>query len=150
MAGAVERWSAFLEKIEERQGELLAGAEEALPQLVDLSGFDLGPFSVALMAVRAQCIELSQKIDRTWNGQAEAALEEAGANVTAELERRSAVELRMQLSLRRTEVKIAADAAQKVVAKAREILGAGFKCTRCGAPLSPRAQFFRSQYVTCG
>jgi len=149
MAGARERWSAFLEKIEARHDELLQGAAQALPGLVPDAGFDLLPFSNALTAVRTQCIGLWQKIDRTWSDSAEAALEADGADRNTERARGSVAAARMERALRKAEVEIAAAAAEIVVERARATLTKEFKCTRCGAALKPKQSFFRSHYVPC-
>jgi len=149
MSDAVARWTAFLEKIETRHAELLAAAEASLPDLVPQSDFELLPFSNALTAVRVQCIELGQKIQRTWSDSAGAALEQAGTDTAQARQAGSRCAFRMQLALRRAEVAIAAAAADTVVERAFHILKADFKCKRCGAPLNPRRDFFRSHYVTC-
>lgn len=143
------RWSAFLEKIEARHGELLAGAREALPGLVPDAGYELSPFSNALTAIRTQCIGLSQKIDQTWSGSAWAAIEAAGIDSNAERAKGDACSKRMAHELRRAEVEISAAAANVVCERARQTLAKDFKCTRCGAPLAPKQSFFRSHYVPC-
>lgn len=150
------RWTAFLDKIETRFNELVGGAQQSLPELVDLSGFDLTPFSNALTAVRVQCQELTHKIDITWSSQVEAAFEQAlgdgapaRAQIDQERKRGEQLALKLALALRSAEVGIAADAAERVVAEARKILAKEFKCSHCGAPLAVREQFFRSYYVNC-
>jgi hypothetical protein len=143
------RWAAFLEKIEARHGELLAGAREALPGLVPDSGYELTPFSNALTAVRTQCIGLSQKIGNTWSQSAGAAIEGAGLGSNAERAKGDACASRMAIALRRAEVEISAAAADVVCERAKQTLARDFKCTRCGAPLSPKQSFFRAHYVPC-
>lgn len=143
------RWHAFLGKIEARHAELLDGAREALPGLVPASGFDLQPFSVAMMAVRAQCIGLAQKIDQTFSASAEAALEAADLDTGPEQARGHALSWRLELALRTAEVEISGAAADVVVARAMEVLGSTFKCTRCGAALAVPRTSFRASYVAC-
>jgi hypothetical protein len=153
---AASRWSAFLDKIEGRFHELVGSSEQALPELVDLSGFELTPFMNALTAVRVQCMELIHKVETTWHGQVEAAFEaELGegagprARIEAERERGEALAFKLEQELRQAEVQIAALAAERIVAQARKTLGADFKCSHCSAPLAVKEQFFRSYYVTC-
>jgi hypothetical protein len=143
------RWAGFLAKIEERHGELLSGAREALPGMIPDSGYELTPFLNALTAVRTQCIGLSQKISKTWSDSASAAIEGAGLDSDPERAKGDACAFRMALELRRAEVEIAAAAADAVCARAKETLSKDFKCTRCGAALTPKTSFFRSHYVPC-
>lgn len=149
-----DRWTAFLGKIDGRFHELLDGARQSLPDLVDLAGFDLTPFANALTAVRVQCLELIHKIEATWSGQVEAAFEQAlgedgGRSVDAQRARGDQLAHVLELELRRAEVEIAAAAAERVVAEARKVLSREFKCSHCAAPLAVKEQFFRSYYVTC-
>jgi hypothetical protein len=138
-----------LEKVEARHGELLEGAAEDFPALVSAADFDTLPFSNAMMALRTQCIELRQKIDRSWHESAEPALGEAWAVIREERERGAACGWRMERALCTAEVQLPAAAAELVMARARQALVATFKCKRCGAPMSPRQDFFRSHYVDC-
>lgn len=147
---ALARWQSFLEKIEARHEELLTAARESLPGLVPASDFDVQPFSVAMMAIRAQCLGLSQKIDRTWSDSAEAAVEAEGAETDQARDLGHASSWRMELSLRRTEVEVAAAAAETLTERARAELARGFKCTHCGGPLTPKESVFRSHYLPCG
>lgn len=146
---ADERWSSFLEKIEARHDELLSAARESLPGLVPASDFDLQPFSNAMMAVHAQCVGLSQKIDRTWSDSARAAIE-AGGDVDQAFERGRACAWRMELALRKTEVEISASVADALMERAKAELAEPFKCTHCGGPLTPKESVFRSHYLPCG
>lgn len=146
---AAERWTSFLEKIEARHDELLTAARESLPGLVPDADFDLQPFSNALMAVHAQCVGLSQKIDRTWSDSAQAAVEASG-DATAAHEQSRACQWRMELALRRAEVELSAEVADAVMGRAKAELAQPFKCTHCGGPLTPRESVFRAHYLPCG
>jgi hypothetical protein len=147
---ALARWQSFLKKIEARHEELLAAARESLPGLVPASDFDVQPFSVAMMAIRAQCLGLSQKIDRTWSDSAEAAVAADGADTDQARELGHACSSRMELALRRAEVEVAAAAAEVLMERARAELARGFTCTHCGGPLTPKESVFRAHYLPCG
>jgi hypothetical protein len=156
LQAAQARWTAFLDKIEGRMNELLGGAEQALPDLVDMSDFELTPYANAMTGVRTQCLELIHKIETTWNAQVSATLEQAlgdgpgaGKQVDRERERGEALARRLEHALRKAEVQIAAVVAERIVAQARKILSKDFKCSHCGAPLTVRECFFRSYYVNC-
>lgn len=146
---ARSRWHTFLGKIAARHRELLEGAREALPGLIESSGYDVQPFLVAMMAVRSQCLGLAQKIDQTFSGSAERALEAEGFDVEPEAARGRALERELELALEQAEVELPAAGAEVILARAREVLAKTFPCTRCGAPLSLRPATWRAQHVTC-
>jgi hypothetical protein len=150
------RWTSFLDKLDARQRELLEQSTRALPLLLELRQFDTTPFSNALTAVRVQCLELAQKIHKTWSAQVEPAFEEALGDgpdrwtvIDAERARGTEHARAMERGLRRAEVQIAADAARRLLAEARKVLEKSFACSQCQAPLPVQKQFFRSHYVTC-
>ena len=74
---AIGRWDGFLGKIKERATSILAEAEEGCAMLLDLNNLDPLPMSNAWSAIEQQLIQLTSKIDDTWNEKVEPAFDEA-------------------------------------------------------------------------
>jgi transcription elongation factor Elf1 len=149
-----DRWVGFLDKLEGRFSELLSQSAVALPQMIDLAGFDPLPFGNALTGVITQSRDIVFRIETTWQEQVEPAFEQAmGDNGTAviETERQRGVDRRiaMEKKLRKTEVAIQAEGARRMLAEAKTVLASRFACSRCQAPLPVRSQFFRAYHVAC-
>lgn len=149
------RWIGFLDKLEARLDELLSQSAVALPQLIDLLGFDPIPFSNALTGVCTQAKDVIGRIETTWREQVEPAFEnalqddDAAEIIERERQRGDLRQSAMEEKLRRAEVAICADAAHRMLAEGRKVLASHFSCSQCKGPLPVRQQFFRAYYVAC-
>jgi len=74
-----QRWEAFLAKIAERQGEILAEAEEGIREIINSFPEDAMPLGNALQGMRFRIEELKQKVDDTWEQQVAPKFDEVGA-----------------------------------------------------------------------
>ncbi len=149
-----DRWIGFLDKLEGRLTELLSQSAMALPQMIDLAAFDPLLFGNALSGVLTQSRDIVFRIETTWREQVEPAFEQAlgddaAATIEAERQRGVVRQIAMERGLRTAEVSIQAEAAKRMLAEARKVLGSRFACSRCQAPLSVRSQFFRAYHVAC-
>ncbi|MDZ4696441.1 MAG: hypothetical protein SGI86_14945 [Deltaproteobacteria bacterium] len=149
-----DRWIGFLDKLEGRLTELLSQSAVALPQMLDLAGFDPLPFGNAVTGVVTQSRDIVFRIETTWCEQVEPAFEQAlgddgAAAIEAERQRGVVRQIAMERTLRTAEVSIQAEGAKRMLAEARKVLASRFVCSRCNAPLPVRPQFFRAYHVAC-
>ncbi|MCK8523869.1 hypothetical protein M0D21_19995 [Aquimarina sp. D1M17] len=148
------RWDSFLKKIEERFQEILQKTEAALPMLFEATDFETTTFSNAWQGIYSQATDLIYKIDDTWQEKVEDAFLDIGVDFGSETfnkERDKGHTLRFNLEqqLKKYEVKIFADAANKLLIEVKDILTKDFCCTQCQAKLPVKDNFFRSYYSTC-
>lgn len=150
-AEAIQRWDAFLTKIDATATELMTQAEQGCAMLLDLNNLDPMPMSNAWTAVNTQLLGLATKVDQTWREKVEPALEEAERYDDRDRERAKgdALNRKIETSKERLEIGIFGVAAQKILAKAKENLAKDFRCTQCFATLTIADNFFRSRHVPC-
>jgi hypothetical protein len=140
----MERWNAFLAKIDAHARELLVQAEEGCAALLDMNDLDPMPMTNAWNAIDLQMKALVRKIDDTYREKVEPlddspALAEQGA----------ALSRRIEHDLEETGIRVFADAARKIFDQAKANLAREFRCTQCGAALPVSDRFFRSRHVSC-
>ncbi len=148
------RWDSFLKKIEERFQEILQKTEAALPMLFEATDFETTTFSNAWQGIYSQATDLIYKIDDTWQEKVEDTFLDIGVDFGSEIfnkERDKGHTLRFNLEqqLKKHEVKIFADAANKLLIEVKDILTKDFCCTQCQAKLPVKDNFFRSYYSIC-
>ena len=82
---ALARWDAFLARIEQRHGEVIAAAEVAARAFIAevASGGDVTPLSHQLMAVEARLQALESNIIDTWHARVDDAILEEGHGIPA-------------------------------------------------------------------
>ncbi len=149
---AVTRWGAFLDKIRASAESTLKEAEQGCGELFASSSLDPLPMSNAWNAVEIGLRDLGRQIDDVWRERVEPALDGAGwARPRIEAERRRGTELQrgMDRDRERAAVRVFAEAARAIVARARQDLACSFPCRNCGAPAGGGGTTFRSYYVTC-
>lgn len=149
---AVNRWDAFLSKIEERCQQTLAEAQQGCAALLDVAGLDPLPMSNAWSAIENQIVELTSRIDDTWSEKVEPAFEEADwewDQIEPQLDRGRALSAKMLRDRDAVAFRIFAEAAEKIFEEAKKNLAQDHPCTQCHAPLPLSDQFFRSVHVTC-
>lgn len=148
---AIQRWDAFLAKLEQRHEETLAQAAEGCAMLLDLNALDPLPMSNAWSGVESQLHELSEKVEQTFSEKVEPILEEAEDWPALERERDKGIALQraFERARQRAEIRVFADAARKILARAKENLARTFQCTQCRAPLPVSDRCFRSSHVPC-
>lgn len=148
------RWNNFLKKIEDRFKEVLEKTEAVLPLLFEATDFETITFSNAWQGIYSQASDLIYKIDDTWEEKVGEAFEDTGIDFNSnqyiqERDKGYQVKFNLEQRLKSYEVKIFANAAKKLVEKAKETLSNDFCCTQCQAKLPVKDNFFRSYYSTC-
>lgn len=150
MNAVVARWDGFLAQVRERFLAIMREAQEGCPALLEQANFDTLPMGNAWGGIEARAKQLESKVEDTWNGQVDAAFEQAGAppHVIA-IERQKGDALRdfMEIERERTRIGIWANAGRALFRRALEEQGR-FACVRCGAPLEVPFSF-RALNVPC-
>ncbi|MCK0161179.1 hypothetical protein [Allomuricauda sp. F6463D] len=151
-----QRWDGFLDKIEDRFHNTLKKAEEVLPTLLDYQNFETGSFINAWNGISMQAKNLINKIENSWDDKVEQAFENEDDNsegfskkIGIERDKLYETQERLENELKSYEVRTYANAAKKLVQKAKEELSKDFLCTQCNAKLNVKDNFFRSYYQIC-
>jgi hypothetical protein len=149
---ALQRWDGFLAKIRQRVEETLQQAEQGCTALLDLANLDPLPMSNAWSAIEGQLLELSAKVQETWQAKVEPALEAAEwetARILEQHEKGAALQRWRERATETVSIRIFGDASRRIAEEARKNLSAEFRCTQCRAALEVSDRFFRSVHVTC-
>ncbi len=132
----LDRWNAFLAKIDGRLREIMAEAEQGLVAIWTAHPDDPLPFGNAISGLDHRVRELRNKVDETWEQQVEEKFSDAGGEfLDVGLDRKqdflqtfdetwSTFKVRASTAFHRNLWPLAQAAMQKPVA-----------CNRCGAPL---------------
>lgn len=144
-----QRLETFLGKMRDKQAELLREAEEGCAALIVDFPEDPIPLSNALSGVKAQMMQLGDRIDEVWSAQIEGLFEsQAPARTDAARDRKDDARRDLDETWRRFEAKVMADFYRAMRPRAVAALRTPVPCPRCGAVLregSPR----RTEAVTC-
>lgn len=147
-----QRWDTFLGKIRGSCESLLTGAIDDSRQLLTETDLDPTPLSNAWSGVHAEVFAFQEKIDATWREKVEPGLEAAGLEpeaVHAHAAKGRTLRAELDLQFLEREHQVFAEAADRLLERAREELRRTFRCTQCGAALEPPEHFFRSCHVPC-
>ena len=148
----VERWDAFLKKIEERFKESLKMAEETILEEMKTSNYDVMPTMNAWIAMKSQISTLIDKIEKTWYDKVEQSFSDLKVDYNDYIEEYKShqeVESRLNAQLEREGKKIEGKLAYAFYDHAKALMDKTFLCTQCGSPLKLNKNIFRSQYVAC-
>lgn len=137
MRGAIARWDAFLNQIQQRHHEVIIEAETAARRFIAevAAGGNVVPLSHQMMAVSSRLSELEQKIIDTWHAKVEQAIFDDGLGVQdREREYDKGRNLKRLLDDRREELepRVFAELARQRYAHALHASRA-VECASCGA-----------------
>ncbi|HBS12552.1 MAG TPA: hypothetical protein DEO36_08435, partial [Flavobacteriaceae bacterium] len=147
----VEKWDAFLEKIETRFTESLAPAEEAVLDQLEEGNYDMVSNMTAWSGIKSQLLKLEDKIETTFD-------EKVGPQMLEYIERwdlidqdQKGVKLRESFRPRieRFEIILEGKVAQRFYNHAIQFLNEDFYCTQCSGKLEIKKDIFRTHYVGC-
>lgn len=148
----IQRWDAFLNKIEIRYTESLQQAEDAcLAQLVE-TDYDYYTVYRSWMGMKAQINNIITKIDETWSNNVRPQMVAINSNdYFYEDESWKASELSDNLhgKMERFQTILEGKLSQRFYDHAITIANQNFNCSQCSSPLTVKKDLFRAQYVTC-
>ncbi|KPM32540.1 Hypothetical protein I595_958 [Croceitalea dokdonensis DOKDO 023] len=146
----INRWDAFLKKIEARFSESLQHAEAAcLEQLVE-TDHDYETVYRSWQGMKAQIHELIQKIDAVWHGKVRPEMQAVGDFYNEEGYKASDTNDRLIDELFRFERILEGKLSQQFYDHAIQIANKKASCSQCDADLEIKKDIFRAQYITCG
>jgi len=148
----VQRWDSFLAKTKQRADDLFAQSRQGCGMLLDLNNLDVLPMTNAWTAIEQQVHELAHLIEDTWNDKVEELFEDLDLEqevIDIEYQKYRSSHQELYHDKERAETLIFADAARKILQRAKEILSKTYSCTQCQAQLEVSDQFFRSVHVPC-
>jgi hypothetical protein len=148
----IQRWDAFLQKIEMRYIESLQQAEEAcLEQLIE-TDYDYYTVFRSWQGMKAQIDNILLKIDETWEDKVRPQMEAISDNdYFYEDEGFKAEKLSDKLHeiMERFQTVLEGKLSQQFYNHAITIANQDFNCSQCSSPLTIKKDLFRAQYVTC-
>lgn len=148
----IARWDGFLAKLQQRHADLMAEAVEGCQMLHLQANLDPSAMTNAWQAIEVRAKNLGSRIDDTWSDKVEEAFEDADASSAVEDRERAkgeALDDHLEVETQRTRVKIFADAARRMMEKARHEQTTEHPCTQCGAALVIPEGTTRALNVTC-
>lgn len=149
---ALNRWYDFLTRITGKHAALLAEAREGCATLHVEADLDPGAMTNAWTGLNFQAMALETKVDDTWRDQVEPLFERSGvpaATLRAEADRGEATRIRMEWEREQARIAIFADAARRVLERARALERAETGCTQCGASIAVPPGTFQAVNLTC-
>lgn len=153
-AELVERWDAFLARIEARQLEILEEARDGLLELIAADPSDLPAVDRALTAIEHVLRGVWERIDDVWSDSVSDQFSEASAGDAPTLEDRGAdraqdVEQGLREDFARFSLAWRMYAYRQLWPAVEVALAQEVPCTQCGRPLDV-ARRDRTESVTCG
>lgn len=151
LEAVTQRWTAFLQKVEARLGEVEAEASAGLSELVATEVLDGSPLANALSELQARLRGLTKKVEAAW---ADTIEPECGdldeARVDALRRKGEALTRRIDATFERLEAQARVEAAARLKHLAeRERAARNLACSHCSAPLPEPKALHRPENVTC-
>lgn len=161
----VQRWEAFVAKVNQRVSDVMEEAQTGLDQLIASHATDAGPMGTALTAVQSRFRGIDDKVDTAWE-QVEELLEEPLEEILddddlAQEDFDAVYGLQEQLRLGYDglrehietqyawlEMRNQAAWARKLYEIVHEEAGRGLNCSQCGGAIE-NATFWQASNVTC-
>ncbi len=147
----IDKWDAFLSKIETRFSEMLVNAEEALLENLVESNYDINPTLRAWSGIKSQLMALADKIDETFEHKVEPQMLEYAKSWVVIDQDNKGTQLRESIfsRLERFQIILEGKISERFYEHAYHFLNENFNCTQCGATLDIKKEIFRSHYVSC-
>jgi len=148
----VEKWDAFLNKMETRFNESLVNAEEALFDNLVESDYDLTPTMTAWQSIKSQLMDLGNKVDKTFDNKVLPQMLEYKEHYDLLDEAAKATHLREKIIFKRIdrfEIVLEGKISSRFYDHAVKYLNNDFHCTQCSAKLEVKKDVFHAHYVSC-
>jgi len=149
----LDRWTAFLGKVEARLDEICREAEAGVKAIFAQHPDDWMPITNALTGLDHRVRQLTDRITQTWEEQVDPSLEGRGGKVFDRADDlRSDANLALEEKWTRAKVRWLADIARETQPRALKALEEPARCSGCGAPLvvSDRRRHCRVDCGSCG
>lgn len=143
----MERWNAFLSKIESRLGEIMAEAEQGLTQIWAQHPDDPMPMGNAMSGLDHRVRQLRDKIQETWDQQVEDKFS-AAAFLDAGLDRKRDFEQSFDETWTMFKARAQTAFYRNLWPRAQQAMQKPVACTRCGAPIEPSVRH-QAVSMTC-
>ncbi len=147
----VDKWDAYLRKIDTRFKESLSQAEEALLGNLVEGDYDVLPTMRAWQGIKSQLMGISDTIEATFNDKVKPEMRKYKEEYDLIDEEYKGTYLGESFysKLERYEIELEGKLAQKFYDHALNFLNEDFNCSQCAAKLEVKKDIFRSHYVSC-
>jgi hypothetical protein len=146
----IQRWDAFLIKIEERFNQSLQHAADACKeQLVD-TNYEYDTVMRSWGGMKAQINDLIEKIDQTWDTKVGSAMKAVGDFYSDENDKAYDLNHKLTFALEAFQRELEGELSEQFYNHAILIANKKASCTQCNADVAIRKDIFRAQYITCG
>ncbi|HHH49632.1 MAG TPA: hypothetical protein ENK52_01490 [Saprospiraceae bacterium] len=148
----VEKWDAFLYKMETRFKESLVNAKEALFENLEESDYDINPTMLAWQGIKSQLMAMSDKVDATFDDKVLPQMLEYKEHYELLDEGAKGTHLREDIIFKqidRFEIELEGEISTRFYNHAVSFLNGDFRCTQCGGKIEVRKDIFHSHYVSC-
>lgn len=146
----IQRWDAFLAKIQERFTESLGHAEEACKEQLEETDYEYDTVMRSWGGMKAQINDLIEKIDQTWDAKVGPAMEAIGDFHYDENDKAYDLNHKLTHDLEAFQRKLEGELSEMFYDHAILIANKKASCTQCDADIAIRKDIFRAQYITCG
>lgn len=146
-----KKWDGFLSKIEVRFEESLEQTEEAVLEGLEDTDYDINATNRAWHAMKHKLMELTDKIDNTFEEKVKPQMLEVKESWDLVDEDRKGSYLQSSILKRidRHEVVVSGKFSQKFFDHAVLLLNDDFNCTQCAGDIEIKKDIFRTHYVSC-
>lgn len=144
VTAVLTRWARFQQQLYQRFCEVLAEAEQGCAALLHQCDHDPGAMGNAWTAMHARAVDLGTRLHDTWNDEVQPRLDELDADISVEAHARTELDAladRMEIELEGTRLRVFADAARSLWARAQQEAPPSLHCTQCGSPIAVPATF---------
>ncbi|MFK7813059.1 MAG: hypothetical protein AB8B59_11230 [Maribacter sp.] len=145
----IQRWDAFLQKIESRFKESLVHAEEACQEQLVETDYEYETVFRSWSGMKAQIDELISKIDTVWHSKVRPEMQAVGDFYTDEGYKASESNDRLTEELYAFQRQLEGKLSQQFYDHAIQIANKKASCSQCDANLEIKKDIFRAQYLTC-
>ena len=148
----VEKWDAFLSKIETRFNESLVNAEEALFENLVESDYDLNPTMTAWQSIKSQLNGLGDKVDSTFDEKVLPQMLHYKEHYDLLDQGAKGTHLRESVIFKkvdRFEIVLEGKISSLFYKHAVKHLNEDFNCTQCSAKIELRKDVFHAHHVSC-
>lgn len=147
----IQRWDAFLQKIEARFNESLQHAEEACVEQLIATDYDYFTTMRTWMGIRAQIDQLTKKIDETWSTKVQPQMEALADDYWYhdEMLKQHDVNEKLVYQLEDFQIQLEGKLSKLFYDHAIQIANKDFNCSQCNASIDIVKDLFRAQYITC-
>lgn len=145
----IQRWDAFLQKIEERFHASLQQAEDMCMEQLEETDYDYYTVIRSWHGMKAQIEELIRKIQDTWTEKVEPEMKVLGDFWMSESYKSSKYQDRLSEDLMHFQRMLEGKLSEKFYNHVVVLADQDFGCSQCGAKIMIRKDLFKSHYVPC-